>query len=83
MHHGALLKIVEIIDQIDFKSVNSRMLAFLISCYGKNCIQDEKVNWIKSLVYKQFRDKKANIFDIVEVFNTLLNLNMFTVEDLI
>jgi hypothetical protein len=62
--------------------LNSKTLAFLISIYGKTSLFDNIVIALRDKIYEQFCVGKANIFDIVETFNTLMTLNHLSAEDL-
>jgi hypothetical protein len=62
--------------------MNAKTLAFLISLFGKTSVSDDVVLILRDKIYQQFEKGKANIFDIVETFNTLMMLNQLTIEDL-
>lgn len=55
----------------------------MISCLGKNSLYDEIVLKLRDAIYKKFKTGQANIYDMVECFNTLLTLNLLTEEDLV
>jgi len=54
----------------------------MISFFGKNAIYDDIVPLLRDAIFKKFRQGQANIYDIVECFNTLMTLNMLSINDL-
>lgn len=48
LYNKVLGRVFNTINQLDLTSLNAKMLSFLISCYGKNCIKDEKVTELKN-----------------------------------
>ena len=82
LHQKAIMQIIKVIENVDLTKVKSKTLAFLISFYGKNCISDEKVNELKWIIYNHFINNQANIFDIVETFNALMNIKQLSIDDL-
>jgi len=57
-------------------------LAFMISTFGRNSLYDDIVLSIRDAIYSKFKAGQANIYDIVECFNTLMTLNILSLEDL-
>ena len=81
-HYQSIHKIVQMTKSLDLNKLNSKTLAFLISLFGKTSLYDDVVTSLRDRIYKQFQGGKANIFDIVETFNTLMMLNQLKIEDL-
>jgi hypothetical protein len=54
----------------------------MISCFGKNSLHDDVIIKLRDAIYSKFGQGQANIYDIVECFNTLMTLNILTEEDL-
>ncbi len=75
LYYEVFGKVIQTIDSLDLSRLNSRMLSFLISIYGKNSLTDPKIQQLKSLIFKLFSQKKANIFDLVETFSALFNVD--------
>jgi hypothetical protein len=75
LYYEVFGKVIQTIDSLDLSRLNSRMLSFLISIYGKNSLTDPKLQQLKSLIFKLFSQKKANIFDLVETFSALFNVD--------
>ena len=82
LHYEQIKKIVDITKQLDLDAMNAKTLAFLISLFGKTSLMDEVVFKLRDFIYQRFNNGKANIFDIVETFNTLMVLNQLTINDL-
>lgn len=82
LHYEQIKKIVDITKQLDLDAMNAKTLAFLISLFGKTSLMDEVVFKLRDCIYHRFNNGKANIFDIVETFNTLMVLNQLTINDL-
>ena len=81
-HLAVTLRILNTINKKNLTKETPRQLAFFISFLGKNSIQDETIVKLRDSFYKKFKDGQGNIFDIVEVYGSLLNLKMFSIEDL-
>jgi len=62
--------------------MNGKNLAFMISCFGKNSLYDDIIIKLRDAIYTKFGQGQANIYDIVECFNTLMTVNILTEEDL-
>lgn len=82
LHYSAIEKVVQVIKLMNVSTQNSKNLAFMISCFGKTSLQDEIVLELRNAIYAKFKEGKANIFDIVETFNTMMSLNLLTSDDL-
>ena len=54
----------------------------MISLFGKNSIYDDFVLQLRDEIYNKFNANEANIYDIVECFNSLLTVKMLTEDDL-
>ncbi len=82
LHFKSIKRVVDVIKTIDLDTVNAKTLAFLISLFGKTSLHDDVVYLLRDKIYEAFKKRKANIFDIVETFNTMMILNKLTSEDL-
>ena len=82
LHYKQINKIVKIIKTLQLDSLNGKTLAFLISLFGKTSLNDEITFLLRDKLYILFKKNKANIYDIVEAFNTLLSLNKLSYDDL-
>ncbi len=78
----ALFSVTQIIESIDLSKQNAKNLAFMISCYGRNCLYDETVLRIRDQIYNLIRQNEVKIYDIVECFNSLMNLDILSFRDL-
>jgi hypothetical protein len=82
LFYAALSNIVKIIKTLDINKMNGKNLAFMISCFGKNSLYDDVIIMLRNGIYSKFGQGQANIYDIVECFNTLMTLNILSDEDL-
>jgi len=82
LYFDAFTNMVNIIKSIDIKRQNGKNLAFMISAFGRNSLYDEVVFTLRDAIYEKFREGQANIYDIVECFNTLMTINSLTIDDL-
>ncbi len=82
LFYAALSNIVKIIKTLDINKLSGKNLAYMISCFGKNSLNDDVIIKLRDAIYSKFGQGQANIYDIVECFNTLMTLNILTEEDL-